>query len=138
MKQYAKALLGGAIGVLIGGFVYFLAAYLTGWIVGIVASVSGTIAGFFVGMMGRDLKRKEHLALMGAAFGLIAILTGYFMMYLAPIELIPGYSVSASELMSFPEFMALDFGAFDLLFIALGIYGGYRAAEWKAGTKKDD
>jgi uncharacterized membrane protein len=114
MNITMKKILFGSIGAIIGGAIFAGIGIITGWLLGLFAIVAGFISGLAI-KMGDD--NKEGNGILGAIFGLISIIIGY---YILNVYFIP--------FMSFGNFMSEMIKPIDILFILAGIYAGAKAA----------
>ena len=110
----------GIVGSIVGGLIFGGIALLTGFLYGIIALISGAVTGIMVGYGTKGLDEGSR-TVIGAIFGFLSILFGYYLIYYMLELPIGGHIIKPSELMSFVEFMKIEVGPLDLLFFAVGI-----------------
>ncbi|MBI4362053.1 MAG: hypothetical protein HY558_02660 [Euryarchaeota archaeon] len=142
---FTQVLLFGAIFAIMGGLIYGGAAQATGRILGLVAIVAGALGGLGVGLGAKrdNFKNPMAVKLLGVVFGLFAILSGYFFFYLfsglsgiIPFDVFMQIMFSTGTFEYRGRTMPGTLSGIDILFFGIGLYGGYRAAEYfvKKGT----
>jgi len=116
--------LAGLVGAVFGAFVWMEMAIRTDTLIGYVALMSAGIAGVTFGYSTRGVKHAAR-GYMGAGLGLIAIVLGYYFIYMAPISY-EGMTFVAARYQSFGEFWSTFTGPVDYLFLSIGAYMGYK------------
>jgi hypothetical protein len=115
-------IVGGIIAALVAGFLLSFMTQITGRFYFVFVAVCGGIGGLGFGLPTEGDKLKRGL--IGCFFASLAMLVGYYMIYLTPIS-IYSITVSPASIMSFPEFLSEFLEPLDYLFIFIGIVAGY-------------
>lgn len=128
-KAWTLAIIFGFIGVIISGAIFFAMMYYTDRIFGLVAIACGFISGGAAGLGYRIGKGSIHggnvkkFLTVSALFGLLGVAAGYMAPYvylasqLGRLFTLSGY------------FALMEYGFMDLLFIAIGAWGGRWAGQ---------
>jgi hypothetical protein len=124
--QWLFAIILGVIGVLVSAGIFVYVAYATERIFGLVAVACGFISGgaaslgFMLGGGSFRIKSDVDAYLwMSTIFGLLGVLSAYFLPYLILFSAMP----MATYL------NLISFGILDVVFIAIGAYGGKWAGQ---------
>jgi len=124
IRNLPVGIIGGIVAAIIGAFLLRLMTQFTGDFYFVFLAVCAAIGGFGFGIPTDGNKMLRGA--MGCLFGIIAILLGYYLIYVMPINI--GYaSLSASEIMSFQAFLGKFLGPLDYLFILAGVVAAYFA-----------
>jgi len=115
-------IVGGIIAALVAGFLLSFMTQITDRFYFVFVAVCGAIGGLGFGLPTEG--NKLNRGLIGCFFAILAMLVGYYMIYLTPIS-IYSITVSPASIMSFPEFLSAFLDPLDYLFILIGIVAGY-------------
>lgn len=115
-------ILGGGIAAVVAGFLLNFMMHITGHFYFIFVAMCGGIGGLGFGLPTEGDKLKRGL--IGCFFAILAMLIGYYMIYLTPVS-IYSLTVSPASIMSFPEFLSAFLEPLDYFFIFIGIVAGY-------------
>jgi len=111
----------GILGIILSAVIFIAIVYYSGYIIGYVAILCGAIAGGGFGLgykLGKGTVNDDNYKIfltVTIVFGVLGVLAAY----IAP------YILFISKGISFFEYISLmGFGFMDILFIAIGAYGG--------------
>ena len=120
-----------------------VSAIIGGAMAGLVSAKFGRILGYFIwgaallcgGLMGfsmrvRNAKMPKNI-LIGASviFALVAMASMYYVLYVSPITLKSGITISPNDVVSYPDFLSMALSPIDIPFVALAIYVIYKTPQ---------
>ncbi|MBI1973816.1 hypothetical protein HYS54_03300 [Candidatus Micrarchaeota archaeon] len=136
MGNIAREMTGAAIGAVAGGFIFAGVALASGRMLGYIALVAGILTGAGLRYIGNSKEPIKKALAIVVVFSLISIFIGYVVYYLFAEVTVKGLTIKVSEAISFGEYLQTVIGLIDVLFFAIGVYGGVRVMQGRISLPK--